>query len=590
MLPFTNPSALEVEMRAFWCLLVVSLACLSGFMARAQDRPIVAVFDIEDTREKKVQLAPEKLRSLTDYLSNKLAIGGKFKIVPRANVYGALQAKKSESYKECYDEACQIEIGKEVAAQKSLATKIDQLGAECIVTSTLFDLRQSATENSASYRGPCGQSELLTAVEQIAARLRGETGGGVQKAGIRFDTSDLPAVPSLELPAEGGTAASGVDFGDVDVNAMELYDAAVQGEKDESVAISQKIVRWQQVQKKAPKFRAHATGRIVAWQEHARKKQQVDAVQKKRAARMMKDWEKLARLLKLKVISDEDREAWSEAFYQAYEVEARDNPFARDAKVVEFLAAVTEKKRKAEEERRSAELRLAEEKQLAVDKRLAEEKRLADEKRRADEARTLAEQLRASIAWVFSRPAGIELMKTEVTVALYRACVKAGKCSPPSRHEQCNWDMAGGEQHPINCVDWNQAMAFCEFVGGRLPSEEEWYAEASDGGKRQYPWGDQDVSCELAIFNWSQPGKGCGKNSTWPVCSKPAGNSLSGLCDMCGNVREWTSSSNGSYGAMRGGSWSGTFRGDLRAAYRCEAIPEGRNSDFGFRCARSVKP
>jgi len=34
-------------------------------------------------------------------------------------------------------------------------------------------------------------------------------------------------------------------------------------------------------------------------------------------------------------------------------------------------------------------------------------------------------------------------------------------------------------------------------------------------------------------------GDGCGKNGTWPVCSKPAGNTAQGLCDMAGNVAQW---------------------------------------------------
>ncbi|HOX60323.1 MAG TPA: SUMF1/EgtB/PvdO family nonheme iron enzyme, partial [Verrucomicrobiota bacterium] len=184
-------------------------------------------------------------------------------------------------------------------------------------------------------------------------------------------------------------------------------------------------------------------------------------------------------------------------------------------------------------------------------------------------------------------PAGIEFTKTEVTVAQYRACVEAGKCSMPDAGGSCNWSQAGRDQHPANCVDWDQASAFCEWAEGRLPTEQEWQAEASDGGERQYPWGDEVMSCERVI--WKQGESGCGNNSTWPVCSKPAGNSRSGLCDMNGNVWEWTSSLEGSIRVLRGGSWTDTDPSRLRASSRLPYNPAVRDADDGFRCVRSAQ-
>ena len=311
--------------------------------ARAGDqRPIVPVFDIEDTRSGRAKLSAKKLKGLTDYLTNKLAIGGKFKIVPRSDVLSAIRSKKKESFKECYDESCQIEIGKELAAQKSLSTKISQMGDECIVTSTLYDLRQGATENSASYRGPCGRSEILTAIEQIAAQLRGDKRQKRSNKNIRFDTSGLPTVPTLDMPPDAGQTVAGVDFGDVDVTAIELYDAAVQADQDESVAPKEKISKWLVVKKKAPKFRKHATDRIVAWREHIRTKKQIEQIQKKRAAKMLKDWNKLSRLLRLKVVSDEDKQAWKEAFIASYGEEVKTNPYARKPDVDKFFEAIAD--------------------------------------------------------------------------------------------------------------------------------------------------------------------------------------------------------------------------------------------------------
>ncbi len=120
----------------------------------------------------------------------------------------------------------------------------------------------------------------------------------------------------------------------------------------------------------------------------------------------------------------------------------------------------------------------------------------------------------------------------------------AGKCSEPkskSDSNYCNWGYLNRDNHPINCVAWDQAKSFCKWAGGRLPTEAEWYAEASNGGERMYPWGDIKATCDYAVMCGSG-GNGCGRGSTWPVCSKEKGNSVSGLCDMSGNLAEWTSS------------------------------------------------
>lgn len=141
--------------------------------------------------------------------------------------------------------------------------------------------------------------------------------------------------------------------------------------------------------------------------------------------------------------------------------------------------------------------------------------------------------------------------------------------------------------HPANCVDWNQATAFCAWVGGRLPTEDEWYAEASNRKTRTYPWGNQEVTCDYAIWGDGDRTDGCGKNSTWPVCSKTAGNSVSGLCDMGGNVWEWTSTSDGAARVLRGGSWLYGNPESIRAESRLRVVPSNRLYVNGFRCGRS---
>jgi len=199
-----------------------------------------------------------------------------------------------------------------------------------------------------------------------------------------------------------------------------------------------------------------------------------------------------------------------------------------------------------------------------------------------------------------------EMGKTQVTVDQYRACVDAGACTAPSTSEWCNWGQSDRGKHPINCVDWDQAQAFASWAGARLPSEAEWeYAARSGGRDWKYPWGDEDATCERAVMN-DGSGYGCGRDSTWPVCSKLKGNTTHGLCDMAGNVWEWVQdwyhdsyngaptdglaweSPTGSLRVSRGGSWSSRAR-HVRAAVRLSDVPRARSDYLGFRLARSVR-
>jgi len=199
------------------------------------------------------------------------------------------------------------------------------------------------------------------------------------------------------------------------------------------------------------------------------------------------------------------------------------------------------------------------------------------------------------VEWIFSEPVDLEFTKTEITLGQYEQCVSDGACKEKNRrtksdYEYCNWGYSDRDDHPMNCVRWHGAKEFCKWIGGRLPTEEEWYAEASNGGAWKWPWGDRPkVSCEYAVMDNGTDG--CGADRTWPVCSKTKGNSVSGLCDMSGNVWEWTSSSErtdrGTERVVRGGSWSYDYTVYLRASGRFTYGPAYRYSYFGFRCVRS---
>ncbi len=206
--------------------------------------------------------------------------------------------------------------------------------------------------------------------------------------------------------------------------------------------------------------------------------------------------------------------------------------------------------------------------------------------------------------------------RTEVTVAQYRACQG---CAPPQTGGSCNWGQRDREDHPINCVDWNQADTFCRAQGKTLPTEAQWEYAARGTDGRIWPWGNEPPTATLANLCGPEcvranpgfialPGFGDdGFGQTSPVGHFPAGAAPSGALDMVGNVWEWTldykrdyaatlrglgadprGPVDGTLRALRGGSWYGLDLGFARAAYRDEDGVTNRLVNIGFRCARGV--
>jgi iron(II)-dependent oxidoreductase len=191
---------------------------------------------------------------------------------------------------------------------------------------------------------------------------------------------------------------------------------------------------------------------------------------------------------------------------------------------------------------------------------------------------------------------GFWLAKTETTVAAYAKCSDAGKCTHPATipDAACNWGISGREAHPVNCVDARQGKAFCAWIGGRLPSADEWEYAAKGGEKRIYAWGDApysgtranvcDRKCKAAHSQLSAiETEDDGWPATAPVASYAAGATKQGLLDMTGNVGEWTESERDF--RVRGGGWDlGTPRYMRSSAFvRLEATE--RYDTVGFRCA-----
>ncbi len=183
----------------------------------------------------------------------------------------------------------------------------------------------------------------------------------------------------------------------------------------------------------------------------------------------------------------------------------------------------------------------------------------------------------------------------EVTVAAYQLCVGAGMCTPPGTDPGCNWGHPERRGHPVNCVSWHQAVAFCRWAAKRLPTEEEWELAARGPASERYPWGDDPPDQQLC---WRRGGGDAGgPTGTCPVSEASGDRSMFGVEGLAGNVREWTGSAMCPYArpdcrtstvVMRGGSWFDSDPLGVRAALRNGKPQDYRSDTVGFRCARDA--
>ncbi|MBM3276631.1 MAG: SUMF1/EgtB/PvdO family nonheme iron enzyme [Candidatus Handelsmanbacteria bacterium] len=194
--------------------------------------------------------------------------------------------------------------------------------------------------------------------------------------------------------------------------------------------------------------------------------------------------------------------------------------------------------------------------------------------------------------------------KTEVTAAQYQLCVEAGACTPAGQAANCNAPLLERAAHPINCVDWTQADAYCRWAQKRLPSEAEWEKAARGEDRRRYPWGDGRPSPELLNYNNAV-------GATEAVGSHPSGASPFGLLDMAGNVLEWTNDyydseyyaqspaadppgptppPDGNFRVVRSSSWNTGDSRALTTTVRNNFPSSSADPALGFRCARTTDP
>jgi len=154
-------------------------------------------------------------------------------------------------------------------------------------------------------------------------------------------------------------------------------------------------------------------------------------------------------------------------------------------------------------------------------------------------------------------------------------------------HRKRRDQYSNSDKQPVIYVSWFEARLYARWRRCRLPTEKEWEKTASWDTKseyrRLYPWGD-DFNTALCNTNESELGR------TTLVGTYSKGASAYGVHDMAGNVWEWTESSWSEAErdpVVKGGSWGDDSAG-AACQYRGSYYPDSRDSDIGFRCARTL--
>ena len=224
--------------------------------------------------------------------------------------------------------------------------------------------------------------------------------------------------------------------------------------------------------------------------------------------------------------------------------------------------------------------------------------------------------------------------RDEVSVMDYRACVASGACTLDAL-------VAGDERYirgewPMVNVTWEEAQAYCQARGGRLPTEAEWERAAlGDVPGPDWPWGELEQPKDfnhgqpraiamreierqtslIPIKFFGDPDDSDGSELLAPAGTYPWGESPFGTRDQAGNVAEWTADAyfhddlhRGYEGlplvnpvregaltqqrVIRGGSWrQPTFvaKSNLRDPFNPYYDATQRFSHVGMRCARTIR-
>jgi len=231
--------------------------------------------------------------------------------------------------------------------------------------------------------------------------------------------------------------------------------------------------------------------------------------------------------------------------------------------------------------------------------------------------RKTGEEIRISAFYMDQNPVTVAKFKTFIDETNYKTDAEKFGNSGVADINTLQWQLKDGatwnyplgpeeapanDDHPVTHVSWNDAKAYAEWAGKRLPAEAEW-EYAAGGGQTDpgaYPWGDALTVKGKHMTNYWQGGPKARQGGDGFVYTSPVGhygaNKLD-LTDMSGNVWEWTQNNyantfgqpggNPTVKVIKGGSFFYDQAGEesLTITFRGQNTIETSLFNMGFRCA-----
>ena len=180
--------------------------------------------------------------------------------------------------------------------------------------------------------------------------------------------------------------------------------------------------------------------------------------------------------------------------------------------------------------------------------------------------------------------------RTEVTNKMYALCVDASDCQDQtdftlrSAARYLYYGNHDFDNYPVIYTTWDDAKAYCEWAGRRMPIEAEWEKAARGENAFTYPWGNQ---FDGSLVNF------CDKNCSFDGADK---NSFEWVADWYSETYYASSRDSnplgpdsGQYPVVRGGAWSDSYT-NVRSAGRSGLDPANSGPSGGFRCVMSATP